>query len=57
MDYIQVSNDILCNGSNTTLHLQEIPFLSVLWKLYSLTVSFQLQESMRNFSLHLGVYT
>lgn len=37
MDYMQVSNDILCNGSNTTLHLQEIPFLSVLWKLYSLT--------------------
>lgn len=37
MDYAQVSNYILCNGSNTTLHLQKIPFLSVLWKLYSQT--------------------
>lgn len=38
MDYAQVSNGILCNGTNTTtLYLQKIPFLSVLWQLYSLT--------------------
>lgn len=37
MDCVQVSNGILCNGTNTTLYLQKIPFLSVLRKLYSLT--------------------
>lgn len=36
MDYTQVLSGILCNDTNTTLHLQKISFLSIPWKLHSL---------------------